>query len=121
MSVRMRQEVERKILTQFVQDALAAGYRLAVSLERGYDLDEMLLGSRDEAKIIEEATAGDDCHIFVQAADGPLVDDGSVASLGWVYFVYGNDGYDVISDYLLSAELEKQLMTKANEIAESYV
>ena len=39
MSVKMRQEVERKIVGAFIDAALAAGYRLSVSLERGYDLD----------------------------------------------------------------------------------
>ena len=47
MSVKMRQEVERKIVGQFVRDALAAGHRLAVSLQKGYDIGEMLLGSID--------------------------------------------------------------------------
>lgn len=119
----MRQKVEREILTAFVQDSLSAGYRLAVSLEKGYDTDEMLLGSRDEAAILEAALAGDECHIFVQSADGPVLDNGLVLSEGWVYFVYGNDGYDVISDYLISPEppeLETQLMTRANAISESY-
>lgn len=70
--VAIRQVVERAIAKQFVQDALAAGYRLAVSLERGYDVDEMLLGSTDEAKIMEEIFAGDECHVFIQAAEGLL-------------------------------------------------
>lgn len=91
MSVKLRQELEKRILTRFVEDALKAGKRLAVSLDRGYDLDEMLLGSRDKAKIIAEATAGDECHIFVQPATGPMVSGGRVVSEGWVYFVYGNE------------------------------
>lgn len=34
MSVKMRQEVERKIVGAFVDSALKAGHRLSVSLER---------------------------------------------------------------------------------------
>jgi len=113
----MRQEVERKIVGQFIRDALAAGYRLAVSLERGYDLDDMLIGSRDESKIMDEAFAGDECHIFVQPSDGPTVEDGFVVSDGWVYCVFGNDGWDVISDY--STNLEK-LLAGANAISDQY-
>lgn len=133
MSVKMRQEVERKIVGQFVRDALAAGHRLAVSLERGYDIDEMLLGSRDEAKIMEEAFAGDECHIFVQSADGPTTEDGAadarerlygadatirrVVSIGHVYCVMGNDGWDVINDYTTNLET---LLAGANKVSEQY-
>ena len=37
-------------------------------------------------------------------------------SIGWVYFVLGNDGYDVISDYLASSLIES-LVKGANELA----
>lgn len=114
MSVKIRQSIEKAIATRFVKDALAAGKRLAVSLDRGYDVDEMLIGSRDEAKILEAMLAGDDCHVFVQYADGPLVDKGVIMSEGWVWFVYGNDGWDVISDYTTNLE---SLLKGANELA----
>jgi len=117
MSTAIRQRIEREIVTSFVQSALAKGYRLAVSLERGYDLDEMLLGSRDRAKIINAAFEGDEAHIFVQPAEGPMTEDGRVVSVGWVYVVLGNDGWDVISDY--STRLEP-LMKGANRLSEKY-
>lgn len=119
MSVRMRQYVERKIARRFVLDTIAAGYRLAVSLERGYDTEDMLLGSTDCKKILEEAFAGDDCHIFVQPKDGPTTENGTVVSIGWVYLVFGNDGYDVISDYTCNLD-ELGLMAGANELAKKY-
>jgi len=129
MSVKLRQAVEKAIITRFVKDALAAGNRLSVSLERGYDVDEMLLGSRDEQKIIDEAMAGDDAHVFIHEGDGPLTgeparravwqpqSDKSIVSIGWVYFVLGNDGYDVISDYLAN-EVTESLLKGANELAD---
>lgn len=117
MSVKMRQEVERKIVRKFVQDALAKGLRLSVSLARGYDIEDMLLGSRNEAKIMDEAFAGDECHIFVQSPDGPLVEKGVVLSKGWVYLVMGNDGWDVISDYTTNLE---DLLNGAMEISNQY-
>lgn len=120
MSVKMRQEVERKIVGAFIDSCLKTGYRLAVSLERGYDTDEMLLGSTDKKKIMEEAFAGDECHIFVQPADGPTVQDGSVVSIGWVYCVMGNDGYDVISDHTTNIEEKYHLLDKANKLIEKY-
>lgn len=109
--------MERRIVSRFVYDALAAGKRLAVSLERGYDVDEMLLGSRDHKKIMDAAFAGDEAHIFVQPAEGPTVLDGQIVSEGWVFIVLGNDGYDVISDYTVNLE---PLLTNANKLAESY-
>ena len=118
MSVAMRQRVEKTIVTAFVRDALAAGKRLAVSLERGYDLEEMLLGSTDRKKILEEAFAGDECHIFVQPAEGPTVDkNGQVVSEGWVYCVFGNDGWDVISDYTTNLE---PLLKNAQKLSDRY-
>lgn len=118
MSTKMRHEVERRIVTQVVDDALAAGYRLTVSLERGFDWDTMLTGSRDRQKILEEAFAGDECHVFVHLPVGPLRGrGGKLDCIGWVYFVYGNDGYDVISDYSTSLEA---LLKPANALADTY-
>jgi Fe-S cluster assembly iron-binding protein IscA len=117
-----RQAVERKIVRRFVKDALAAGYRLGVSLDRGYDVDDgMLLGSTDAKKIMDEAFAGDEAHIFIQPATGPTVEDGQVVSEGWVYIVLGNDGWDVISDYSTNDKgdsLTDKLLVNANALAE---
>lgn len=117
MSIKMRQRIEKQIINQFVKDALAEGFRLAVSLDRGYDVEDMLIGSRDRKKIVEAAMAGDAAHIFVQPADGDLVDRGSVVSKGWVYIVLGNDGWDVISDYTTNLE---SLLVGADKLADKY-
>jgi len=108
-------DAETRIVKRFVKDAIKAGYRLAVSLERGYDVDEMLLGSTDVKAIMDEAFAGDEAHIFVQPATGPTIEDGAVVSIGWVYIVLGNDGYDVISDYSVNLE---SLLDGANKLAD---
>jgi len=110
-----RQTIEKKIVSKLVDDILAGGYRIAVSLERGYDVDEMLLGSTDKNKIMDEALGGDDCHLFIQPANGPTVVDGSVISKGWVYLVFGNDGWDVISDYSMKIE---PLLENVNKLAD---
>lgn len=107
--------IEKRIVKRFVTDAIKAGFRLAVSLERGYDYEDMLLGSTDVKKIMDEAFAGDEAHIFVQPAKGPTVQDRSVISVGWVYVVFGNDGYDVIADYSTNIEY---LLAGANELAD---
>lgn len=109
-------DIEKRIVRRFVKDAIAKGYRLGVSLERGYDVEDMLLGSSDVEKIMAEAFAGDEAHIFVQPGEGELVTgDGQVVSEGWVFIVLGNDGYDVISDYTVNLE---SLLTNANQLAE---
>ena len=117
MTTAIRQKIEREIVGSFVQSALAKGYRLSVSLERGYDLNEMLLGSRSRRAIMKAVFDGDDAHIFVQSPDGPLTEDGKVVSEGWVYVVLGNDGYDVINDYSVNLE---PLMQGANKLADKY-
>ncbi len=115
--VRNRIRIERLVVSRFVKDALRAGHRLAVSYERGYDLDEMLIGSTNYRKIMEAAFAGDECHIFVQYKTGPTVTKGVVMSKGWVYFVFGNGGWDVISDYTVNLE---KLLEGAEEVARKY-
>lgn len=121
MSVKMRQEVEQKIVGALVDSLLADGYRISVSLERGYDIDDMtangVLGTRDRAKIMEEAFAGDECHLFVHDAVDPLIVDDYIDSFGWVYVVFGNDGWDCISDYTVNLE---PLMTDAKAISDHY-
>lgn len=112
------QDMEQRIVRAFVEDAIAAGYRLAVSLERGYDVEDMLLGSVDPKEIMKEAFAGDDAHIFIQPGAGPTLDeDLRVVSLGWVFIVLGNDGWDVISDYTAN-NLTEQLLTRANALSD---
>lgn len=123
MSVKMRQEVERKVVSAFVRQALKSGYSLSVSLERGYDHDVMaengVLGSTNYRKIMDEAFAGDDCHIFVHSPGvGPLY-NGAINCAGWVYLVFGNDGYDVISDYTLNME-SLGLLKNAEKVAARY-
>lgn len=123
MSVKMRIEVEQKIVRAFVQAALKAGYRLSVSLENGYDIDTMrennALGSTDEDRIMEEAFTGDDCVIFVHEAEGELVEDESICCVGWVKPIYGNSGYDVLSNWTSDLE-DLGLLTEALELADKY-
>jgi hypothetical protein len=110
-------ELERKIVNKLVTALLSAGYRLSVSLERGFDHDEMLLGSVDKAAIVKEVFSGDDCHVFVHKADGPLVNDSRLIAKGWVFLVIGN-GCDIISDYTTNLE---SVIEPANLLAAKYV
>jgi hypothetical protein len=120
-SIKMRQDVERRIVSAFVKQALAAGYRLSVSLDRGYDLADgsPFLGATDATAIIAETLAGDAAHVFLHAADGPLLIGSKLNAIGWVYFVFGNDGWDAISDY--TTNLDKlEVLTDAEAISRRY-
>lgn len=110
-----RQAVERRIVEAIVDDVLAAGHSLSVSLERGWDIDEMLRDSTERETILAAAFAGGDCHIFIHNQGEPIIIDGSVNNVGWIYLVFGNDGWDVISDYSMGIE---PLLKRANVIAD---
>lgn len=100
--VKVRQMIEKAIVEALVDSLLKAGKRVSVSLEKGYDISDCLLGSTDKKTIMDEAFAGDECHLFVHNATGPLIERGRMNDVGWFYLVFGNEGWDVVSDYALS-------------------
>ncbi len=87
-----------KIIEALVDAALEQGHSLSVSTERGYDLDDMLLGSTDRKAILDEATTGDDCHLFIHERGKPAVKERVLQSAGWVLII-PSSGEDVITDY----------------------
>lgn len=97
MSVVMRQEVEKKIFKQAMKSLLAAGF--AVSIDNGDNdgRDYEIKDSTDLAAIVKASYQTDEERVFVRKPD-------DATFYGWVYFVYGNDGYDVISDYTVNLE-----------------
>lgn len=132
MNAANRQEVEKKIVRAFIKSALKAGYVVSVSLERGYDIEEMresgVLATSSLPLAMEQAFAGDECHIFVHDPETePVSKTGQLISRGYVYFVMGNDGWDVISDYTGSLEhmldtngIETNLLAASNRISDRY-
>lgn len=105
MSVKMRQEVERKIAAALVKSARAAGY--TISVDNGED--ETYKMSSAKAVLAAMFTTDEDRLFMWNPANGKCV--------GWVYFVYGNDGWDVISDYTTNLE---PIMAEANKISKQY-
>lgn len=103
MSVKMRQEVERKIAEALVKSALAEGYIISV-----YNGDDETSPFRTCEKVISHMFATDEDRLY-------LWKDGK--RFGWVFFVYGNDGWDVISDYTVNLE---HIMAEANKISKYY-
>lgn len=103
MNIKLRQQIERQIATAFVDEALKQGYSLTVN--NGGDTDE-IKPTTDQRTILEAMFATDDEHLIV-------IKDGK--RIGWVRFVYGNSGWDVISDYTTNLE---HLMGPVNKLAD---
>lgn len=90
-AIAARQRMERSIVRRVVKDALAAGYVLDVD-DGG---DELAVKGATTVKAAIDAlmNTDDDKLILRRGKDR-----------GWVRFVYGNDGWDVINDYSINIE-----------------
>lgn len=114
MSVKMRQRVEREIASRLIKDAIAAGYSINVynggeMKENGSDM-ELPKPSVKAKEILGAMFATDDEKLY-------LFKPGKKDWFGWVYFIYGNGGYDVISDYTTNLE---HIMGGANKVSDKY-
>lgn len=109
MSVKMRQEVERKIATAFIQSALKAGF--LISVDNGEDETRPMSNEKSILSAMFQ-TDEDRLYTFVPKSDGS-----KRSRHGWVYFIYGNDGWDVISDYTVNLQ---PLMAAADKISDYY-
>lgn len=88
---------EDQIVRQAITDLLAAGYEL--NLMNGGDDYELPEFTTDFDTIHKEMKATDEDRLFARLEEK--------TGQAWVYFIYGNDGYDVINDY--SSALEDAL------------
>ncbi|MEI6283032.1 MAG: hypothetical protein WCP82_10030 [Alphaproteobacteria bacterium] len=107
-SVMRRQKVERRVVSQLVTDLLNAGFVLAVC--QGDNRDDPCAPTTNKKEIMLQLGECDDDRLFVYSADNaPALgaSDRVHAVTGWVYLVYGNDGWDVIADY--TGNLEKHM------------
>lgn len=100
--VRRRQRVERAIVQRVVKDALAAGY--ALDVDDGGD-EPAVKGATTLKAAMDALMNTDDDRLILRRGKGR----------GWVRFVYGNGGWDVISDYTTNLD---DLLARANALAE---
>lgn len=93
MDHEQRQEIERKIAVQCINDLHNAGFAITV------DDGEMrvVVASLDHNTVLEAMMTTDIDWLRVSPP-------GVKVETGWVMFVYGNDGFDVISDYTTNLE-----------------
>lgn len=97
----MRIAVERRIAATCIELALKAGYRITV--------DETDIAHSDDAsEILNSMATMDEDKLRFHKDDHYC---------GWVFFVYGNDGWDVINDYTMT--LERPFMEAVCKYAES--
>jgi hypothetical protein len=110
MSVKMRIEVEKKIVRAFLKSAYAKGFKVSMDLD---DEDAFLKKYPTVAKAMADIFDLDDARVYVWK-------EGESKPEGWIYFVFGNDGWDAISDYTVNLEEELGLLVEANKISDKY-
>lgn len=111
MNLETRIDIEKQIAKKTIEVLLAASYRLMVN-----DWEEDVTDVIDNADELFKAmftTDGDYLLVF-NATD-------EEHRIGWIQFVYGNDGYDVICDYTTNLEDILQPVFKlADELEEKH-
>lgn len=109
MTVQARIAIERFIVGKLVDRILAEGYRIE-AYDSVYRDGSAPVDSKDVSKkrLLEEIFAGDDAFLTVRMAAGKGWE-------GWIKLIYGNDGWDVISDYTTNLE---ELLKPVNEFAD---
>lgn len=108
--VKIRQDVEKRIARATIKGLLAAGFLITV-----FDGEEETVQRSRSPKVILGAMMTTDEDYLIVFNPGPSWrgDDGRRA--GWVRFVYGNSGWDVINDYTTNLE---SALTAANDLSE---
>ena len=99
MSVQVRQKVEKRIL-EAVLDLILADPRLLSMMTDIGDGPDQDAPTRDKAKLLEDAYAGDECRLYLFLPG----DTWKGGAEGWVFFVWGNSGWDCVSDYTTNFE-----------------
>lgn len=90
---KVRIEVERRIAQQAIADLLGAGFTVGVN-----DGEEVTISRSKDAEAVLKAMMTTDQDYLL------AYQEGIERHVGWVRFVYGNDGWDVINDYTTNLE-----------------
>lgn len=101
-----RIRTEGKIARKIVATFLERGYTLSVN-----DSEEWtVLRSTNKEEIVGALFTTDSDKILARKPDGE--------SIGAVFLVYGNDGYDVVCDYTARPEMEEIMESVINPYCE---
>lgn len=96
----LRIMVEARIVRKTVRALLKAGFQLNV--DNGGDCEELAHATDDRHALLAVLMDTDDEYLTVYRP-------GRDTRVGWVRFVYGNGGWDVISDYICHLPLEEAI------------
>lgn len=94
-----RKKIERRIVRQVACDLIEAGNLLSVEA----DGECLLEKTADTGAVVEAVFSVDEASVFTHGKHK-----------GWVFFVMGNDGPDVLSDYTVNLE---DVLQPANALA----
>jgi len=83
--------IDRLIVRHVVESLAKAGYSFSIPEDSGNELE--LTGN--VPKTLQALAGVDDERLYVSIGAKPC---------GWVYFVFGNDGFNVVSDYTTNLE-----------------
>lgn len=110
MSVKLRQRLERAIARRAAVDIIRAGYSITVS-----DGEKPVIDRSTNVDAIMGVMFSTDMDMFLvhDYRSLPRLND----CIGWVKFVYGNDGWDVIHDYTINLD---DCLSRAHALAERY-
>ncbi len=110
MTVEQRRDIEKKIVTRTLETLIKAGYQISVN-----DGEEIVISrSTSVEAILDKMFSVDEEQIYVYK-------QGEEKRQGWILFVYGNDGWDVIADH--TSRLEEVLAPVAeyaNEFSDNW-
>lgn len=106
MTNTIRHEIELKVVEAFLADVFRVGF--TVNVHNGGDREELPEPTGDRELVLRAMfqTGEDRLNVYRQGRH-----------LGHVLFIYGNEGWDVISDYSLSLQ---PLMASAERVADHY-
>jgi hypothetical protein len=94
VEIRSRIAIERRIVRSLVNELISNGCSLRV--DDGDELHPITSTAKTALKQLMN-TDQDTLYVYVEV-------EGNSRCIGQVFLVYGNDGYDVISDYTVSLE-----------------
>jgi len=87
-SLHTRITIERAVFRKAVETLLAAGFELRV-----HEGGDWACARTTDPKVLEDAMMStDEDRLYAFRPD-------NAAPFGWVYFVYGNTGWDVVADH----------------------
>jgi hypothetical protein len=109
MDIQTRISIERRIVRRVVRAALKAGYTVSI-----FDSEEWAVKRSTSYRAVMDNMMQTDEEVM-------RLRDKEGNNMGFIFFVYGNDGYDVICDYALSLEeFLKPINDYADKLANQY-